>query len=138
VKTPTKLTYDGLDQAYDFFNKQLYVKGKLRSLGSKVQTTDTRTVALPPKIKDDVYTTAQYQAWRAMVLRRAGYRCEAIDQHGHRCTRARPEHRLYADHVVELKDNGSLLDINNGQCLCASHHQVKTVAVRIQRHQAQW
>ncbi len=33
----------------------------------------------------------------------------------------------------ELKDNGSLLDINNGQCLCSSHHQIKTIDARIRR-----
>jgi hypothetical protein len=103
-----------------------------------VRATDTSTTPLPPKQKAALYNTPEFMAWRTMVLLRAGYRCEAIDQYGYRCTKARPEHRMYADHIVELKDNGSLLDINNGQCLCASHHQVKTVAVRMRRHQARW
>ena len=47
--------------------------------------------------------------------------------------KAMPEHRLYADHIIEIKDGGSLLDINNGQALCASHHESQTVAARIQR-----
>lgn len=111
-------------------------KGKLRALGSQVRTMDTSTTKLPLKQKDLVYTTPQYQAWRAMVVDRAGGRCEAIDYHGHRCTKARPEHRMYADHIVELKDNGSLLDINNGQCLCASHHEYKTLAMRARRHRS--
>jgi 5-methylcytosine-specific restriction enzyme A len=114
------------------------VKGKLRSLGPQVRATDTSTTPLPPKQKDPVYTTAQYALWRTMVVDRAGGRCEAIDHHGHRCTKARPEHRVYADHIKELRDGGSLLDINNGQCLCASHHEVKTLAVRMRRHQTQW
>lgn len=112
------------------------MKSKLRSLGPMVRATDTRTVALPPKVKDAVYTTPQYALWRTMVVHRACGRCEYIDHRGMRCTRAQPEHRMYADHVKELRDGGSLLDINNGQCLCASHHEVKTVAMRMARQRA--
>jgi 5-methylcytosine-specific restriction enzyme A len=106
---------------------------KLRSLAPLVRALDTRTTRLPPKQKDPFYNSPEFAHWRAMVLARAGYRCEAIDQHGHRCTKIRPEHRLYADHIVEIKDGGSLLDINNGQALCSSHHESKTVAARTQR-----
>jgi hypothetical protein len=104
----------------------------LRSLAPLVSTLDTRTTKLPPKVKDEAYTTNQFRAWRAQVVARAGGRCEAVDQ-GHRCTKAMPEHRMYSDHIVELRDGGSLLDLNNGQCLCASHHQIKTVAARTRR-----
>jgi 5-methylcytosine-specific restriction enzyme A len=106
---------------------------KLRSLPSLVRTVDTSTTPLPPKVKDHVYTTPQFRAWRTMVVARAGGRCEAVD-HGMRCTKARPEHRMYSDHIVELHDGGSLFDINNGQCLCASHHTMKTMAARYRRH----
>jgi 5-methylcytosine-specific restriction protein A len=37
---------------------------------------------------------------------------------------------MYADHVVELKEGGSLLDLRNGQCLCGAHHQIKTVETK--------
>jgi hypothetical protein len=106
---------------------------KLRSLPPLVRTTNTSTVPLPPKIKAPEYTTPQYRAWRAAVVARAGARCEAV-VHGHRCTKTMPEHRMYSDHIVELKDGGSLLDINNGQCLCASHHELKTIAARTRRY----
>ena len=106
---------------------------KLRSLTPLVRTTNTATVPLPPKVKDAVYTTPQYRAWRTMVVARAGGRCEAVDQYGHRCTKEQSHYRMYADHIKELKDNGSLLDINNGQCLCASHHELKTMADRYRR-----
>jgi hypothetical protein len=105
----------------------------LRSLPTLVRTTNTATVPLPPKVKDVLYTTPQYRAWRAQVVARASGRCEAVD-HGHRCTKTMPEHRMYSDHIVELKDGGSVFDINNGQCLCASHHQLKTVAARTRRY----
>jgi hypothetical protein len=104
----------------------------LRSLAPLVSTLDTRTTKLPPKVKDEAYTTPQYRAWRAQVVARAGGQCEAVDQ-GHRCSKAMPEHRMYSDHIVELRDGGSLLDINNGQCLCASHHELKTIAARARR-----
>ena len=107
---------------------------KLRSLAPLVRTTNTATVPLPPKVKDQVYTTPDFRLWRMMVVTRAGARCEAVDAHGHRCTKAWPEHRMYADHIIELRDGGSLLDIANGRCLCASHHQLKTVAVRTRRY----
>ena len=105
---------------------------KLRSLSPLVRTLDTRTTRLPPRQIDPVYSTPEFQRWRAHVVARAGGQCEAIDN-GYRCSKAKPQHRMYADHIIELRDGGSLLDINNGQCLCASHHQIKTVAARTRR-----
>jgi hypothetical protein len=105
----------------------------LRSLRPLVRTTDTRTTPLPTKIKDPVYDTPQFRAWRAHVVQRAGGQCEYVDHHGLRCIKAQPEHRMYADHIRELRDGGSLLDLNNGQCLCASHHELKTIAQRVRR-----
>jgi 5-methylcytosine-specific restriction protein A len=105
---------------------------KLRSLAPLVRTLDTRTTRLPPRPMDPVYNTRQFQTWRAQVVARAGGQCEAIDN-GHRCGKARPEHRMYADHVTELRDGGQPFDLRNGQCLCASHHELKTVAARARR-----
>src|SRR5262245_62963590 len=59
--------------------------------------------------------------------------CEATDNYGNRCPKAEPHHRMYADHIIELRDGGSLLDLSNGQCLCGSHHELKSAAVRVQR-----
>jgi 5-methylcytosine-specific restriction enzyme A len=111
------------------------MKGKLSALRPMVRSVDTRTVRLPPKQKAPIYNSPEFIAWRTMVLRRAGYRCEAIDSHGHRCSRGRPEYTVYADHVVELSDGGSLTDVSNGMCLCASCHQYKTMMMRLRRHQ---
>jgi 5-methylcytosine-specific restriction protein A len=102
---------------------------KLRTLAPLVRALNTRTTRLPPKQKDPIYNTPDFQAWRAQVVARAGGQCEAIDN-GRRCGRAQPDHRMYADHVVELRDGGALLDLDNGQCLCASHHEIKTIAAR--------
>src|SRR5262245_32590096 len=108
---------------------------KLRSLPFPVASTPMRTVALPPKVKHPAYTTHAYLQWRDMVVQRAGGRCEAVDPQGHRCIRATPQWKVYADHIVELTDAGSLTDPQNGQCLCRSHHELKTVAARARRLQ---
>ena len=106
---------------------------KLRSLPSLVRATNTSPATLPPKVKADIYNTDEYKAWRTYVVGRAGYRCEAVVR-GHRCSKAWPDHRLYADHIIELKDGGQPFDVANGQCLCASHHTNKTMAKRFQRY----
>ena len=93
---------------------------------------DTRVVTPEGKQVDPVYRSPAYQAWRETVIARAGRRCEAIDA-GVRCSKAEPRHRLFADHVVELRDGGSLLDPRNGRCLCGGHHTVKTVRARADR-----
>ena len=105
---------------------------KLRTLAPLVRTLDTRTTRLPRRQMDPVYNTPEFQAWRAQVVARAGARCEAVD-HGFRCSKAHPDHRMYADHIKELRDGGQPFDINNGQCLCASHHEIKTAATRAKR-----
>jgi 5-methylcytosine-specific restriction enzyme A len=106
---------------------------KLHTLRPLLRTTNTATVVLPPKVKDEVYTTRAFKEWRLQVMTRAGWQCQAIDQHGHRCSRATPEHKLFADHITELRDGGSLLDLNNGQALCKQHHEIKTAAARTRR-----
>ena len=88
---------------------------------------DGRTIAPPPKQADAVYTTKAHKAWRTEVLHRAGGRCQAV-VNGIRCTRMAPYDRLFADHIVEIKDGGALLDPANGQALCGKHHTIKTNA----------
>jgi 5-methylcytosine-specific restriction enzyme A len=107
---------------------------KLRILAPRVRTLDTRTTRLPSKALDPVYNSPEFQAWRAMVVARAGGQCQAL-VNGVRCTKAAPHHRMYADHIVELRDGGSLTDPSNGQCLCKSHHEIKTAAARKRRLQ---
>jgi hypothetical protein len=105
---------------------------KLRMLAAKVRAINTSTTPLPAKVMDPVYNTPAFRQWRARVVQRAGHRCEAVDN-GHRCSKAQPAHRLYADHIIELRDGGALLDLSNGQALCASHHELKTMFARATR-----
>jgi 5-methylcytosine-specific restriction enzyme A len=53
--------------------------------------------------------------------------------YGYRCTKAQPEHRMFADHVIELRDGGAQFDPANGQCLCGPHHLMKTAQTRRDR-----
>jgi uncharacterized protein YfaQ (DUF2300 family) len=50
---------------------------------------------------------------------------------GQPCGRKEP--RMFADHVVEIRDGGAPFDTANGQCLCGSHHTLKTNAERDKR-----
>lgn len=105
---------------------------KLGTLRPRIGTLDTRSLKPPLKEADADLSTPEYQAWRAKVIARAGSRCQAI-HNGLRCTKARPEHRMYADHIKERRDGGALYDAANGQCLCGAHHTAKTIAERKRR-----
>lgn len=98
----------------------------LKTLRPRVAAIDTRSAKPPPKTVDPFYTSPEYRAWRAIVISRAGGRCEAPG-----C--GRRERRMFADHIIERKDGGVPLDPANGQCICGSHHSLKTIAARADR-----
>lgn len=93
---------------------------------------DPRSAAPPVKRADAELLTSEHRAWREEVLRRAGYRCEAIEG-GRRCEKAAPAHRMFADHIRERRDGGAPLDPQNGRCVCGRHHTEKTLAERAKR-----
>jgi len=78
--------------------------------------------------------TADHRKWAAAVLKRAGYRCEWMEN-GQRCPIAYPPHRLHADHIQERRDtnSGTWTDLRGGMCLCVSHHVAKTLRERAKR-----
>jgi hypothetical protein len=100
-------------------------------LKSPVAILDRR-IAPRDKRADPFYLTEAHRQWRALVLARAGGRCEAIEN-GERCAKAAPHHRMFADHIRELQDGGDPLDPFNGQCLCGAHHTRKTMQARARR-----
>ena len=108
---------------------------KLRSLPPLLAYADLRAVRLPPKVKEPIYNSPAFRAWRAIVIDRAGGQCQAIDHRGHRCINATPGKQMYADHITELRDGGLPFDPANGQCLCKSHHEIKTIAAKKHRLQ---
>jgi 5-methylcytosine-specific restriction enzyme A len=106
---------------------------RLRQLGPLVAPRNTNTVKLAPRYRDPFYETAGYREWRRLVLARAGRQCEYTDGYGLRCTRQAPACRLYAHHIVEVKDGGALLDPANGRALCHQHHEQASAQARSQR-----
>ncbi|HEV7251689.1 MAG TPA: HNH endonuclease [Mesorhizobium sp.] len=103
----------------------------VRTLRPSIAAIDLRLAAPAPKKADPELKTPEHRAWRAEVLRRAGNRCEAVED-GRRCPVSAPV-RLFADHIEERKDGGAHLDPANGQCLCGHHHTLKTNRARAER-----
>src|SRR5262245_59312025 len=83
---------------------------RLRSLPFLVRPVDTRTVRPSPPQPEPHYDTAAHAAWAREIIQRAGARCEAVDRYGLRCTKVAPLDRMFADHVIELRDGGAPLD----------------------------
>lgn len=104
----------------------------IRTARTHLRTVDTRRLKPPAKVADSIYSTPEFKQWRAIVMERAGSRCEAMVD-GRRCLKAAPRHRMFADHKVEIRDGGAPFDPDNGQCLCGSHHSTKTAAARAAR-----
>jgi 5-methylcytosine-specific restriction endonuclease McrA len=108
-------------------------RARIGTLPPPIGVLDWRTVKPPPRRKGAAYGQGdpirrrQYDAWRTAVNDRAGGQCQSPG-----CGRI--EQRMFADHIVELKDGGAPYDVANGQCLCGSCHSKKTHAAREERH----
>ena len=99
----------------------------MKTLKPMLPLLDTSIAKPAAKGTDPHYGSAQHKQWREAIVARAGGRCEWPG-----CGRA--ELRMFADHIVEIADGGSRLDLANGQCLCGRHHTIKTIEARRQRH----
>lgn len=105
----------------------------VRQLQPTIRSIDLRLARPNEKRVDAELSTAEYRVWREEVKRRAGYRCEWVEN-GRRCERSRARgDRMIADHIVERKDGGALLDPANGQCLCTQHNTLKGIRARTAR-----
>ncbi|RBP03821.1 HNH endonuclease [Roseiarcus fermentans] len=98
----------------------------LRHARARLRPLPTVAARLPPKTAAPWYGMPEHKAWRAEVIARAGGVCQ-----GPGC--GRREQRMFADHIVEIRDGGGLTDPANGQCLCGSCHTAKTAAARAAR-----
>jgi hypothetical protein len=101
---------------------------RLHFLKPRLATLDIRKVRAPLKTADPFYSTAEHIRWRDEVRARAGGQCETPG-----C--GRRERRMFADHIIELKDGGAPFDLANGQLQCGSCHTTKTAAARAARGQ---
>lgn len=97
---------------------------RLPSLKHRIAPRDTRTAQPGPKITASHYGTEAHRQWARDVIRKAGYACQGCGRRGV---------KLYADHIVELKDGGSATDPANGSAKCASCHTKKTIDERAKR-----
>jgi len=105
----------------------------LRIIGRKLAPSRRVKVRVAPKVADGVLHSPQHRAFRLIVCRRAGWRCEWVED-GQRCTKsAASGHRVIADHIVERADGGALFDPANGQCLCVQHNTLKGTQARAAR-----
>jgi hypothetical protein len=102
---------------------------RLTMLKPRVSTLDTAIAAAPAKTAAPIYSTPEYAEWRRVVIGRAAGRCQDP-----RCTfPGRRGIRLFADHVVELRDGGAPFDPENGLARCGSCHTRKTAEERTKR-----
>ena len=106
----------------------------MRKIAAKItKLVDARCVSVQTrKVKDHDLETPEFRAWRNLVLKRAGYRCEWVEV-GQRCRKSAPHHRMVADHIQERADGGALYDPANGQCLCIRHNTIKGIDARRRR-----
>lgn len=107
----------------------------LRTSRPRLAVHDTRTSRPRPKQADAELQTPEHRAWRVVVCRRAGWRCEWTDNGREpRCeaSTARGD-VMVGDHIIERADGGALLDPDNGQCLCVAHNTLKGNRARVAR-----
>ena len=102
---------------------------RLKVAGNRLATGDARRVRVPPKVADDIYSTPEYAAWRKIVIERSGGYCQDDECE----TPHRKPSRLFADHIVELRDGGAPFDPANGKARCGSCHTRKTLLERAKR-----
>src|SRR6266446_3996854 len=74
------------------------------------------------------YKTQEWTQLVARVIRTRGRRCENPT-----CPREGVLTRIFADHIIEIRDGGALFDENNIQLLCGSCHTTKTLQMRKER-----
>lgn len=100
--------------------------GRLKIVGPKVRTVDTRRVAPPPKKADSFYLKAEWKSFIGALIAVRGRRCEDC---------GRTDCRIFGDHIKELQDGGAPLDPTNVKLRCGSCHITKTAQVRKERAQ---
>jgi 5-methylcytosine-specific restriction protein A len=96
----------------------------VRLLKPTLRRLSTAVAKPAPKVKDAHYYTPEHRDWAKRVLAAAGHICQSCGRYG--C-------RLYADHIVELRDGGAPFALSNGQALCGSCHTTKTTRARAAR-----
>lgn len=103
----------------------------MRMIKTKLTTMAKTKLEASQKRTDEHYRSAEHKAWAKAVIRRANGMCQGRLPNGKAC--GKDTGRMFADHIIELRDDGAPFDVNNGQCLCASCHTRKTLEARRKR-----
>lgn len=99
---------------------------KLKAIPMRVPMVDTSIARPIAKEALPHYQTNDHREWSRIVIARARGMCQRPG-----CGRVGV--RLFADHIIELKDGGKPFDLSNGQALCGSCHTTKTARARAER-----
>ena len=95
---------------------------KLNRIPERVGSVPDRVKPLP-KVALPFYHSRE---WRALVRTIKAKR-------GNWCERCGSTKRVIADHIIEIKDGGPMLDESNVELLCQTHHQRKTAQAAARR-----
>jgi 5-methylcytosine-specific restriction protein A len=93
------------------------VMPRIVSLRPRISAYAGSRIRALPKDTEPFYGSDAHKAWRAAVISRANRRCEECGSSGS---------RLYADHIIALKDGGDPTGLLNGQALCPKCHGRKS------------
>ena len=111
---------------------------KLRTIGQKLRPDYPTKLRAAAKVADRFYSSLE---WRALV--ESEYAKRFVSKERARCQDLRCEQRLatrgtrlFADHIVELRDGGNPLDPTNILFRCGSCHTRKTAEERAKRMHA--
>lgn len=78
-----------------------------------VACNETRAIS----VNEEKYEERRLKKWADMVKKRAGYKCEMASS---KCGG-----KLHAHHIVpKHADPNKAYDVENGMCLCESHHKM--------------
>ncbi|UMM63108.1 HNH endonuclease [Aristophania vespae] len=97
---------------------------KLRMIPVSSLRKISPAIAVLPKTADSFYQSKEWRSLVVTIIRKRGRICE-------KCGRSNC--RLFADHIIEIKDGGPKLDQRNIQLLCGSCHTLKTNQARAHR-----
>jgi 5-methylcytosine-specific restriction endonuclease McrA len=101
---------------------------RIRQQPPRISTESTRITKRRDKQTLPFYRTQRWKDFVAMLIRKRGRQCQ--NRH---CQRSGVMTRIFADHIVEIRDGGELFDETNIQLLCGSCHSKKTLQVRGER-----
>ncbi len=93
----------------------------------RINTQANRIATRRDKETLPFYKTQRWRKFVNYLIRKRGRRCENAQCRRNDMT------RIFADHIVEIRDGGELFDENNIQLLCSSCHVKKTLRVRGER-----